>query len=130
MLHTMGLIEQAQKDWQAITNNKSEFGVTLKFKAPTNEEAEVAGLHTKHHLGFDEMGKPVNSKTAYITVSEKLLTDAGYPVRVNGEVKLVNHLVTVKDSTGTEKNYIIQQWMPDETLGAITLVLGVYTGDL
>lgn len=125
----MGLVEQAQKDFKSITGDQTAFGVLLAFTAPTGETAEVTGLHTKHHLGFDTEGKPVNSKTAYIAVSEELLTEADYPVRnAAGEVHLQKHLVDVKDSTGEEKKYIIQQWFPDETIGAITLVLGEYGG--
>lgn len=123
----MGLIGQAQKDWETITNNTAEFGVELRFTAPTGETATVNGLHTKHHLGFNTEGQPVNSKTAFVTVSEKLLTDAEYPVRnSSGEVNLNKHRVAVKDSTTELKQYMILQWLPDETLGAITLMLGDY----
>lgn len=123
----MGIIDKAQKDWQAITGNTTGFGVQLSFIAPTGETAVVNGLHTKHHLGIDADGKPINTKLAAINVSEKLLTDAGYPVRdSNKEVKLKGHRVNAKDSTGVEKQYVIIQWLPDETVGAITLFLGDY----
>jgi len=124
----MGLIAQAKADWQAITSNTSEWGVTMTLTAPTGETATINGLHTKHHLGIDmETGRPVNTKNAHVSFSEKLLTDAGYPVRnAQGEVSLKGHKVTVADSTGANMTYVIKEWFPDETIGVIVCILLVY----
>lgn len=124
----MGLIDQAKKDIEQITSNSNEFGVSMTFTAPTSKTATVTGLHKKHHLGIDpEKGVAVNTKTASVSVSEKFLADAGYPVRNgNGVVDLKKHLVAVKDSTGTTETYIIEQWFPDETIGLIVCTLGTY----
>jgi hypothetical protein len=123
-LYRMGLIELIQKDIQKITSNSKEFGVTLTLKAPTYEIAVIKGLHTKHHLGVDTEGNTVNSKNARASFSEKFLIDAGYPVRNKaGEVDFKNHLLSAADSTGVVKQYIIQQWFPDETIGLIVCIL-------
>jgi len=120
----MGLIEQAQSDIKDITSNLDEFGVSMTFTAPTNETATVNGLHSKHHMSVDTDGNMINSKNAHISVSEALLTAKNYPVRKNGEVDFKDHKVSVKDSTGIIKNYVIREWFPDETIGLITCILG------
>ena len=73
----MSLIAQAKADIEQITYNQNEFGVLITFTAPDDSTATVAGLHTKHHLGLDTDGNPVNSKNAHISFSEKNLTDEG-----------------------------------------------------
>lgn len=123
----MSLIEQARKDWLQITSNTNEFGIELKLFAPNGDTAVVNGLHTKHHLGVDTDGRPVNSRNAHITISESLLNDANYPVRdASGKVNLRNHKVQCKDSTGLTGEYIIREWFPDETVGVITCILGEF----
>lgn len=123
----MSLIERAKKDWKRITSNTNEFGVEIILIAPGNETATVNGLHSKHHLGIDTDGNAVNTKNAHITVAEDLLVQQNYPVRNSkGEVSLKDHKVVVKDSTGIDKNYYIKEWFPDETIGVITCILGVF----
>lgn len=124
----MGLLERAKADIERITSNLNEFARAAVFYAPTGETASVNILHTKHHLGVDaELQKWVNTKNAHISVAEKFLTDAGYPVRNSGgDVSLLRHKVKVADSTGTEVTYMIEQWFPNETVGLITCILGTY----
>lgn len=122
----MGLLNDIKEDIRAITSDTNGFGVELTFTAPTGEVAVVAGLHTKHHMGFDvESGKDVNIKNAHCSVSEALLTEAGYPVRnAAGEVFLRDHQVQAVDSTGTLCKYVVAEWIPDETIGLILCILG------
>ncbi len=120
----MGLIDQAKSDIKDITSNPDEFGVSITFTAPTNETATINGLHSKHHMSVNTEGIMINSKNAHISFSEELLTAKNYPVRTDGEVKLNNHKVSVKDSTGISKNYVIREGFPDETIGLITCILG------
>jgi hypothetical protein len=124
----MGLIDRAKKDTERFTSDKNGFGVDITFTAPTGEIVSVVGLAKKHHLGIDpNLGTPTNSKTASVSVSEKFLTDATYPVRNDGGiVSLKGHLVDVVDSTGNSEKYIIEQWFPDETIGFIVCILGTY----
>jgi hypothetical protein len=125
----MSLLNDARALWLEKSSDTSQFGVEMAFTAPTGETANVIGLHTKHHQSFDLEGRSVNSKNAHISVSEKLFTDAGYPVRnSSGEVHMKGHLVVCKDSTGSDKNYIVREWYQNETLGVIVMILGDYGG--
>lgn len=123
----MGLMEQAQADTEAITGNLNDFAKVMTFVSPTppGQTAIVNGLHTKHHLGLDTDGNEINAKDAHVDVSEKAFIDAGYTVRdSNGEVNLKGHKVTVKDSTGIDKTYIISEWYQNESIGLIVIKLG------
>ena len=85
------------------------------------------GLAIKHHLTIDTDGSNTNTMNAHCTVSESLLTDAGYTVRnAQNEVDMKDHLVKYIDSTGIEGEYVIKQCFPDETVGVITFILGDY----
>lgn len=125
----MGLIDRAKADIKTIIENTSDFGVQMAFVSPANDTATVMGLHTKHRISISPEGVPINARNAHVSVSEASLTALGYPVRENGEVKLSNHRVTVKDSTGEDKTYVIKEWFPDETIGMIVCILGDYAGD-
>ena len=118
-----GLIEQAKGDWQRFSSDLNGWGVDITLTAPTAEVANITGLATKHHIGVDTDGNAINTKNAHITISEQLLVDAGYPVRVNNEVAIINHRVSYKDSTGIAKEYVIEETFPDETIGVITCIL-------
>lgn len=120
----MGLIQQAKELIEQITVNSDDFAVAITLTSPTGTTATIKGLHTKHHLGIDTDGNMVNTKKAHVSFSEKYLTDVSYPIRnAAGEVDLKKHKVSVKDSTGTAKNYMIQSWYPDETVGLIVCIL-------
>lgn len=124
----MGLIDKAKADIEQITSNLNEWGVSMVLTAvPGLESVTIVGLHTKHRILIDTDGNFVNTKNAHISVSEKFLTEAGYPVRNgSGEVSLINHRVSVKDSTGLVKEYVITEAFPDETIGLICCILGDY----
>ncbi len=119
----MGLTDQAIRDAKTITSNLNDFGVMITLTSPSGPSLVINGLHTKHHLAVDTEGNIVNSKKASLSFSESLLISP-YPCRNNfQEVDLKNHLASVKDSTGIIKNYLIQQWFPDEAIGLIVCVL-------
>lgn len=123
----MSLIAQAKKDSEKITSNSNGWAVQMTFTAPDSTTATINGIHSKHHLGVDTDGNMVNSKKAHVSFSEKFLTDLGYPVRnAAGEVALTGHKVSVKDSTGIVKNYIMFSFFPDETIGLIVCILNDY----
>lgn len=124
----MSLLDRAKADIKTITTNKNDFAVDMTFQAPNGGPTKtIQGLHTKHHLGIDQEGNQVNSKTAQLSFCEKVLTDLGYPVRNSeNEVDLNKHLISVKDSTDTLVTYVVQAWFPDETLGLIRVTLSDY----
>lgn len=126
----MGLLEQAKQDFAAITSSLDGFGREMLLRAPTGETALIVGLHSKHHLGINTDGTPVNSKNSHVSFSETVLMAANplYPLRIGDkqEVSLKKHRVTVKDSTEVDKEYVITEFFPSETVGFIVCILGDY----
>jgi len=124
----MSLYDRAKSDWQNITTNTNGWGAAITMVAPDESVANVVGLRSKHHIGIDpETGNWINTKNAHVSVSEKQLTDQSYPVRdASGEVNLDNHRVTVKDSTGADKEFVIREFFPNETIGVIVCILGEF----
>lgn len=122
----MNLTELARRDWHQISTSDNGPGVEIKLTAPNSTTLITTGLFTKHHLGINESGQAVNSRTVHFSISEKQLIDASYPYRTDGIVNLRRHYAEIKDSTGVTTKYIIREWMPDETLGVILCVLGEF----
>lgn len=124
----MGLLEQAKKDTEAINTNLNDWSALQYWTNPgATKTATVKGRHVKHHMGFDLEGKLVRTKNASCSFSEQTMVDAAYPIRnAKGEVDLKNHLVNIVDSTGTLYKYIVEQWLPDETIGMVVCILGAY----
>ena len=118
------LRDQATSDWERFSSDPDGFGTTISFEAPSAETADIVGLASKHHINIDSEGNPVSTKNAHCSASEKLLVDAGYPVRLSDEVAMIGHKVSWVDSTGASKDYAIEQHFPDETVGMITFILG------
>ncbi len=121
----MGLIDQINEDIKNIASNLNDFGVQIILIRPNNQEFIINGIHTKHHLGIDTDGNMVNSKKASIAFSESLINTFSIRNSFN-EVDLRGYKINVKDSTGILKNYIVQQWFPDETIGLIVCILEDY----
>lgn len=118
------MIEKAQADIKRIRTDPNGFTKSIFFSAPTLETATIFGMHSAIHMGTDTEGQIVNSKKAHISISESALTDLGYPTR-NAEqlINLKDHRVSVVDSTGITKEYIISETFPDETVGLIVCFL-------
>lgn len=120
----MNLKQLAQRDIATITGNTNDFADEATLTKPTDPETNttVNVIHTKHHLSLDTDGLPVNGKVASIAFSEDNIDES---IRnVNNEVDLIDWKVLVKDSTGTDKQYIIREWFPDEMIGMIVCILG------
>jgi len=116
-------IDQMRRDLRQFS--QSSISVDLTFTPPSGDPVTIIGFGTAHHLNFDPAtGRPINSKNAHCSFSEKLLTDAGYPVRVNDEVRMTKHQVLFEDSAGIERKYLINKTFPDETFGMIVCILG------
>lgn len=125
----MGLVERAQQDMQRYTSDKNGFAVDITLITPDGTTSvTIAGLSTKHHLAIDQMsGEVVSSRTASVSFSEVIATDAGYTVRdTDGEVGLKGHRVETADSNGIVKKFIIDKVIADEKLGLIVCILGDY----
>lgn len=129
----MGRItDLAKRDIARITSDKQGFGIDATFYPPGGEDPVVITvIHTKHHLGVDpETRIWGNTKNAHISFSEQFAVQLGYVIRNQArEVFLQKHKVVVKDSTGEEWTYRIDQWFPDETVGLICCLLGDWEDD-
>lgn len=104
------------------------FEISINILNPvTSVNVSLTGYATKHWLSFDTDGSAVNSKNAHICLSEIDLVARGYTVRnTKGEISLLKHIVTFKDSSGLDKKYVVRENYPDETLGLIVCILNDY----
>lgn len=120
----MSLIQAAQNDIKKITANLSEFALDVQLIKPNGDIVAIKAVHTKHHVGLDSDGIPVNAKTASIAFSEYNLPEGVSIRNAKNEVVLKNWKCNVIDSTGVVKNYVIREWFPDEMIGLIVCILG------
>lgn len=121
-----GLLQAAKADAKKHVM-EGGFEETITLSTPDGASSiETTGFATKHHINFDTDGTAINAKNAHICVDENSLSLAGYPVRIDEEVNLLNHRVIFADSSGINKKYIIKENFPDETLGLIVCILGDY----
>lgn len=122
----MTIKDRAKRDIGRILGNSNEYQAIVFF-APNGTTATVTGFHAKIHLGVDTDGNIVNSLKTWVSVSEKALTDLGYTTRnSNGEAQMVGHKLHIADSTDVVKKYIVQNVIPDETVGILTFTLEYY----
>jgi len=124
----MDLLAQSRIDLKRFS--QSEWSTDLTFQnVDKSVIVTIKGFASSHHLSIDpSTGLPVNVRNTHISVSETLLSDAGYTVRnSDGEVNLIRHFVTYTNSAGQEKTFRINETFPDETLGLIVCILGDYT---
>lgn len=122
------LLQMARRDIAKITQGGG-FEEDILFSNPlTGEVVELKGLHSKHWIQYDTDGNPVNSKNAHISIMESALNEKGIITRSEktGNVEMKPWFVTVKDSTGVPKNYIINEIFPSETTGLVVCILGDY----
>lgn len=120
------ILELAKRDIKKISSNLNGWAVEVSLTTPDDSKTiTFAGIHVKIGLGINTDGNMVTSKKAPLSFHEDYLTEQSYPVRnASGEVSLMKHKVSVKDSTGVVKNYVIDQCFPDEALGLLSCILG------
>lgn len=124
----MGIRERAIADWARYSGDTTTgHAVPVDLVTPDGLlTITIAGLTSIHHMQFNGDGRPVNVKNAALSFSESALYD-NYPVRNDkGEVYMKGHLVKFKDSTGTERTLVVKENHPNQTIGAIVLILGEY----
>lgn len=126
----MSLLDEIRDDVNDIINNEDEFAIAVTIRKDDYTIADVFGTFGKHHTKINGEGMVINSRSTSITITEKALLDAGYPVRdSDGLVDLIGHIITFKDSTGENKTYTVREQYPDETLGIIPLILDTYAAN-
>ncbi len=120
------VLNMAREDIIEITSEGGfETDVTVITKDKVTSVV-VPAIAMKHHMAFDTEGQKLNSEQAHVSISESKLVDAGYPVRVDGDVSMIGAIVKYKDSTDVEGKYKVNENYPDETLGLIVLILSRY----
>jgi hypothetical protein len=119
------ILEKARRDAARFTQSGG-FEVDITLTAPDGlTSVDITGLHTRHHQAFDSDGMPANILNMHVGISEKKLTELGYPVRnAADQVDLYQHRVQCADATGTIRKYVVNEQYPDEGLGHIVLILG------
>ena len=122
------LLDRARADAKKfVTKGGFQEEIKLVSLSPNPVTINTIGLASKHWINFDTDGIPVNSKNAHICLNEQELSENNYPYRNSEqEVDLFNHRVSVKDSTGILKEYVIKEWYPNETLGLLICILKDY----
>jgi len=122
----MTIKDRAKRDIGRILGNANEYQ-SIVFYAPNGATATVTGIHNKIHLGVDTDGNIVNSLKSTVSVPEKSLTDLGYVTRNDkNEALMIGHKMHVADSTGNVKKYIVQNVIPDESVGVLTFTIEYY----
>lgn len=121
------LLNRARKDSKKYVTTGG-FEENICIQTPDGlKSLSTTGFVSKHWINFDTDGNAANSKNAHICLDEDKLVLGNYPVRnLNQEVFLLKHRVTVKDSSGLDKKYVIIETFPNETLGLIVCILGDY----
>lgn len=119
------LLSAARKDAKRYVK-EGGFQEDIFLSTPSGHiGVNITGLKSKHHFEYESDGTLLNDRNAHICIDEDDLAAENYPVRdSNGEINLINHRVRATDSSGEEKNYIIKENLPDETLGLIVCLLG------
>lgn len=123
----MSLVERSRRDMQSITSKMSDFAVPAIFTDLSSEVAEVNVIHTKHNLGYTPEGVEMNVRTSSIAVSNTKVLEANADysfLNAKSDVTYLGHSVTVPDSNGIQRNYIVSENYPDENLGLTVLILG------
>jgi hypothetical protein len=119
-------LDRAKRDIERFS--QGDWAVDITVNNLTGVEQTVRGFASKHHLSVDpETGLPVNSKNTHCSIHESVLVDAGFTVRnTDNEVDIKGWRVSYADSSGLMREYLIDDGMPDETLGLIVCFLGDY----
>ena len=120
------LLQKARRDSKKyVTAGGFHQGITL-VTPDGSTTLETTGLVSKHWINFDTDGNAINAKNAHICIDQSVLATENYPYLKDGEVHLHKHRVTTQDSSGENKQYVVNEHFPDETLGLIVCILGDY----
>lgn len=123
----MTIDERAARDVKRISTNPAGGGTSVTFTTPDDRVSKtVWAMTTKHSTRIDELGIKSIGSNATVVVSEAALVAAGYMVRVNDEISLLQHKVSWTDVSGINWTYTIRTTRPDDKVGFITCTLDGY----
>ena len=120
------LIKKARRDAKKYIT-KGGFQVDIVLESSNGiDKINITGWGTVHWHNFDTDGNSVNSKNAHVSIIEDDLKANNFNYRKNKEVHLKGCKIIYKVDSEIERKYEIIEWMPDESLGIIALILGDY----
>ena len=113
-------------DVQRITQDF--FSSEVTFITPDDSvTVTVSAILTKKNFSIDlDTGKRVDSESASCLVHEKVLSDAGYPIRISEKLNILRHKIQWVDANGITYNFRVERAFPNSTTGLITLQLSIY----
>lgn len=120
------LLKQARLDMQKIVSSGG-FEEDITFSNPDDTiQVAVKGLTSGIWIQYDAEGNKVNSSKSHVSVTEQDLLALGYPTRsiTSGKIALTGHKVSVKDASGVEAKFVINETSPNATTGLIVCLLG------
>lgn len=127
----MSILDQARKDTkQIMTDALKGFAFPVTLTDTQAETATVDALGTKHHLKVSQEGLPTNSRTASVQVHIDTIheVNSSYSFRNGaGEIDFMGHEVQFTDSFGVTSTYKVEEQFPDDHLGLVVLILGLYS---
>ncbi len=121
----MSALDQARADILKISTDPNGFNSSATFIARTGETATIVVINNTIGRKLDSnTGLIINGKNASVVFAESAMP-LSYPIRnSSGAVSMIGDRISVPDSTGVIKDYIVQENIPDESVGLITLLLG------
>jgi hypothetical protein len=127
----MSLLDLIKRDANVITKNLADFGESITVINREAQSFPVAGLHTKHHLGFDiETAQEIHTLKAHVCISEQELVAAGCTVRdASNKVDMKDFRVLASDANGVQTKYVVREIFPNDKVGVIVLILGAHEQD-
>ena len=115
------ILDRARSDASRFITSGG-FQTEITFYLNTQEYV-INGLVPRHHVLYDTDGLEVNTSVSSISVSEQNLIDNGITPRINGEVNLLNTIISYADATGEVKEYKLAQQLPNDTLGILIFLI-------
>ncbi len=122
---TGSILQAARNDSKSyVKAGGFESQITLSTKDGITA-VNIKGFHANRNIVFDpDEGNTVSAQQAHITIDEVDLDDSNYPYRnANGDLNILNHRVTVNDSSGSPVNYSVMTQHHDRSLGLIMVLL-------
>lgn len=126
----MNILTQAKADWERFSQSAFELDCIFKVDdTPGAETATIQVLKTDISVDIESDGQDLIGSKVRLTFSENLLktTNPAYPIRNSDNlVAIKGQRISVVDSTGTLKEYVIKNVYPDSTVGMIVCDLAEY----
>lgn len=118
------LLQAARGDFRKIISSGGfEEDIEL-INSDGSVTVNIKGIHAKRAQMYDTEGNPVDSIVAHVTVMKQVLDELNYPyINSKGKLDFNGHRVNVKDFS-TIRNYVVNQFNPSDTFGAVVLILG------